>query len=317
MTKKLNKELMLKMYCTMLKIRLFEHEVKNLYRAGAILGAIHLYIGQEAIAVGVCEALRQDDCVTSTHRGHGHFIAKGGSIKAMMAELMGRETGCSRGYGGSMHMFDPERGFLGGNGIVGGGIPIALGAAFSAKYRNADSVAVSFFGEGASNQGTFHETLNLAGRWNLPYIAVCENNRYAATTPVEKSTSVENIADRAAGYGIPGLIVDGNDCEAVFAAAAGAVAKARKGGGPTLIECKTYRIEPHCGIIADQRPKGEREQWKAEKDPVEIIKNKIPGFSQEAAAKIQQEIEQELADAVKFARQSKFPESEAMLEEFI
>lgn len=305
------------MYREMLKIRLFEYKVKELYRAGEILGAIHLYIGQEAVAVGICEALRIDDCVTSTHRGHGHLIAKGGSIKEMMAELMGRKTGCSGGYGGSMHMFDLERGFLGGNGIVGGGIPIGLGAAFSAKYRKTDAVAVSFFGDGASNQGIFHETMNLAALWKLPYIAVCENNRYAATTPVENSTSIENIADRAAGYGIPGIIVDGNDCEAVYHAACKAVARARRGGGPTLLECKTYRVEPHCGIIADQRPKGEREKWKSEKDPLEIINKKIRAFTGETANETQKEVEIEIDDAVEFARQSEFPEFEEMIEEFI
>ena len=305
------------MYRTMLKIRLFEYEAKRLYRAGEIFGAIHLYIGQEAVAVGICEALRPDDCVTSTHRGHGHLIAKGGSIKEMMAELMGRKTGCSGGYGGSMHMFDLERGFLGGNGIVGGGIPIGLGAAFSAKYRQTDAVAVSFFGEGASNQGTFHETLNMAALWKLPYIAVCENNRYAATTPVEKSTNVEDLAVRANGYGMPGVIVDGNDCEAIFKVATNAVARARRGDGPTLIECKTYRVEPHCGIIADQRPPGEREKWKSDKDPLTVIGKKTPGFSRIIEEKIQKEVELEIADAVEFARQSEFPSPNEILEEFI
>lgn len=313
----MKKDLAMNMYRTMLKIRLFEYEAKRLYRAGEIFGAIHLYIGQEAVAVGICEALRPDDCVTSTHRGHGHLIAKGGSIKEMMAELMGRKTGCSGGYGGSMHMFDLERGFLGGNGIVGGGIPIGLGAAFSAKYRQTDAVAVSFFGEGASNQGTFHETLNMAALWKLPYIAVCENNRYAATTPVEKSTNVEDLAVRANGYGMPGVIVDGNDCEAIFKVATNAVARARRGDGPTLIECKTYRVEPHCGIIADQRPPGEREKWKSDKDPLTVIGKKTPGFSRIIEEKIQKEVELEIADAVEFARQSEFPSPNEILEEFI
>ncbi len=311
-----NRQLMFSMYKRMLLIRLFEQEVKRLYRAGEIPGAIHLYIGQEAIAVGVCSALRDTDYVTSTHRGHGHLIAKGGDIREMMAELMGKSAGCSGGYGGSMHMFDLEIGFLGGNGIVGGGIPIGLGTAFSAKYRKADAVSVSFFGEGAANQGTFHETLNLAALWKLPYIAVCENNRYAATTPVEKSTSVEDIASRAQGYGIPGIIVDGNDCEAVFDVMEKAVARARKGEGPTLVECKTYRIEPHCGIIADQRPKGERESWIAEKDPLEIMEKRISGFSEKDEEKIRQEVEAEIAGAVEFARQSPFPGAEDLLEEF-
>lgn len=317
MKRKEEKRDLLEMYHSMLRLRLFEQEVKQLYRAGEILGAIHLYIGQEAVAVGVCMALRKDDYVTSTHRGHGHLIAKGGSLKEMLAELMGKKTGCSGGYGGSMHMFDLGRGFLGGNGIVGGGVPIGLGAAFSAKYRKADSVAVSFLGEGASNQGTLHETLNLASLWQLPYIVVCENNRYAATTPVERSTAVEDIAKRADGYGMPGVIVDGNDCVAVYRVAMEAVARARRGEGPTFIECKTYRMEPHCGIIADQRPKGEREKWKAERDPIELLKKKISNFTKKMEDEICKEVENEISEAVEFARQGEYPSIEEILEEFI
>lgn len=301
----------------MLTIRLFEHEVKQLYRAGEISGAIHLYIGQEAVAVGVCSALQDTDYVTSTHRGHGHLIAKGGDLKTMMAELMGKVTGCSGGYGGSMHMFDFAKGFLGGNGIVGGGIPLGIGAAFSAKYRKTDSVAISFFGEGASNQGTFHESLNLAALWKLPYIAVCENNQYAATTPVGKSTSVIDIASRAAGYDIPGVVVDGNDCSKIYQAASKAISRARKNNGPTLIECKTYRVEPHCGIIADQRPEGERETWVKEQDPLEIIKSQIPGFTHTVETKLQREVETEIFEAVEFARNSPEPKPEDLLEEYI
>lgn len=306
------------MFRRMLFIRLFEHEVKRLYRAGEIPGAIHLYIGQEAIAVGICEALRSSDYVTSTHRGHGHFIAKGGVPGKAMAELMGKESGCSKGFGGSMHMFDLGIGFLGGNGIVGGGIPIGAGAAFSAKYRRTDSVAVSFLGEGASNQGTFHETLNIAALWKLPYIAVCENNRYAATTPVEKSTSVEDIAVRAKGYGIPGVIVNGNDCVEVFEVASKAVERARAGEGPTLIECKSYRVEPHCGIIADERPKGEREKWLLpDADPLGIIKNRIGDLGAEEEKRIEEEERERLEKAVDFARESLPMETEKFIEEFV
>lgn len=311
----MNENVFIEMYRKMLRIREFEIAVKKLYREGVIFGAIHLYIGEEAVAVGVCEALREDDCVTSTHRGHGHLLAKGGDIKKMAAELMGRESGCSGGYGGSMHMFDPGCGFLGGNGIVGGGIGIALGAAFSAKYRGSDSVAVTFFGEGASNQGTFHECLNLAALWKLPFIAVCENNRYAATTPVEKSTSVEDIAARASAYGIPGIIVDGNDCMKVFEAAGDAVSRARQGKGPALIECKTYRVEPHCGIIADRRPKGEREDWK-NKDPLEVIKKYILAGEENVFEKIADEVHAEIDEAIKFASESSFPSVERMFREF-
>ena len=312
----MKRDQLLRMCERMLTIRLFEQEVKRLYRAGEVVGAIHLYIGQEAIAVGVCEALRKDDCVTSTHRGHGHFIAKGGSLKEAMAELMGRETGCSRGFGGSMHMFDLNRGFLGGNGIVGGGVPIGLGAAFSARYRGVDSVAVSFFGEGGANQGTFGECLNLASLWRLPYIAVCENNQYAATTPVAESTA-GSIARRAEGYGMTGVAVDGNDCRAVYKAARAAVSRARRGKGPTLIECRSYRVEPHCGIIADQRPEGERETWISDEDPIEIVKKAITGFDAATERRMVRKVERRLEKAIGFARDSVALDPAVMFEEFV
>ena len=307
---------LIEMYALMRKIRLFEQEVKQLYRAGRIKGALHLYIGQEAIAVGVCANLRDDDCVTSTHRGHGHMIAKGCGLDAIMAELMGKATGCSRGHGGSMHLFAPRIGFLGGNGIVGGGIPIALGAAFAAKYRGSDGVAVTFFGEGASNQGTFHETLNLASLWKLPLIAVCENNCYAATTPAAKSTAVGDVATRAQGYGIPGVIVDGNDCAAVLKAAAIAVDRARQGQGPTLLECKTYRVEPHCGIIAEQRPKGEKESWQRDFDPIKRLLAQLPRADMARVADIDSRIVEEINQAVAFAEASPQPEVGEMTVEF-
>ena len=310
----MTQEQLLRMYRKMLTIRLFEQRVKRHYRTGEISGAIHLYIGQEAIAVGVCEAIRDTDYVVSTHRGHGHLIAKGGSTKKMMAELMGKESGCSRGFGGSMHMFDLERGFLGGNGIVGGGVPIGLGAAFSAQYRGTDSVAVSFFSEGAANQGTFHETLNMASLWKLPFIAVCENNQYGATTPLDRSTA-GTIVSRADGYAMPGVHVDGNDCTKVFEATAEAVERARSGGGPTLLECLTYRVEPHCGIIADQRPDGERENWIAESDPLDAIKAYIQDFGPEQEKQITAEVKEELNDAVEFAQSSPALSPEKMFDE--
>lgn len=294
---------LLGMYRRMLTIRMFEKRVKKHYRAGEISGAIHLYTGQEAIAVGVCDALRDTDYVVSTHRGHGHLIAKGGDVKQMMAELMGKQTGCSRGFGGSMHMFDLERGFLGGNGLVGGGIPIALGAAFSAHYRGTDSVAVTFFSEGAANQGTFHETMNMASLWKMPFVAVCENNQYGATTPLERSTA-GTIVSRASGYAMTGVEVDGNDCAKVFETTEQAVRRARNGKGPTLIECLTYRVEPHCGIIADQRPDGERERWVAQADPLDKIKQYMPDFGPDQEKQITAEVKQQLDDAVQFARTS-------------
>ena len=207
----ITKEKKLQMLKRMVTIRRFEERVKQLYRAGEITGAIHLYIGEEAVAVGTCENLRDDDYVTSTHRSHGHTLAKGLDLKKTMAEMMGREGGLSRGRGGSMHMFDIKKGFLGGNGIVGGGIAIALGAAFAAKYEETDRVAVCFFSEGGSNQGVLSECFNMTALWKLPVIYLCENNRYAATTPVERSTCTEDIAPRAAAYGLPWRIADGND----------------------------------------------------------------------------------------------------------
>jgi len=302
-----DQEFLLDLYRTMLKIRLFEMEIKRLYGQGRVRGAVHLCIGQEAVAAGVCKALRPTDWVASTHRGHGHFLAKGGDLKGIMAELMGKAAGCSRGCGGSMHLFAPPIGFLGGNGIVGAGLPLALGAAFSAAYRRTDEVAAAFFGDGASNQGVVHETLNLAALWKLPLLAVCENNAYAATTPAAQAVSVSDIAVRAQGYGMPGLSVDGNDCLAVYEATAEAAARARAGQGPTLIECKTYRVEAHCGIIADRRPRLEREPWQAERDPLAVLARRIPGLTAARDEAIRRSLRDELGAALEFAEQSPPP----------
>jgi pyruvate dehydrogenase E1 component alpha subunit len=306
------------LYQLMLLIRRFEQRVKQLYQAGEITGAIHLYIGQEAIATGVCSELKDSDYVFSTHRGHGHYLAKTLDTKGAMAELMGRRTGCSHGFGGSMHMFNPAKGFMGGNGIVGGGIPLALGAAFAAKYKKTDSISVSFFGDGASNQGTFHESLNLAAIKRLPFIAVCENNHYAATTPVTYATIDEDMTKRAAAYGIPALIVDGNDVEKVIEAVNTAIKHTRSGKGPFLLDCKTYRIEPHCGIIADIRPDKEREEWQSpEKDPLNTIISRYPEiFNNGKKARLESEIKTEIENAVMFARQSLFPDIQYFKNEF-
>ena len=302
----------------MITIRRFEERVKELYHAGEIVGAIHLYIGEEAVAVGACEALRDDDFVTSTHRSHGHTIAKIFDLERTMAEMMGRETGLSRGRGGSMHMFDIKKGFLGGNGIVGGGIGIALGAAFSAKYRETDQVALCFFSEGAANQGVLCECLNMAALWRMPVIFLLENNRYAATTPVEKSACTVNIAPRAGGYGIPWSVVDGNDVEAVYAAAAEAVTRARAGDGAAFIECKTYRIEPHCGIIPDARDKSEIDEWRsASGDPIKRFTARLAEegvLTQEEIEALRSEVESELDEAIDFARNSPWPAVEAVAE---
>jgi pyruvate dehydrogenase E1 component alpha subunit len=298
------------MFNQMLLIRRFEERVKELYNEGRIVGAIHLYIGQEAVAVGVCQTLKKRDYVFSTHRGHGHAIAKGCSLNRIMAELMGKETGLSKGHGGSMHLYDPARGLMGGNGIVGGGIPLALGAAFSAQYRGTDQVAVTFFSDGAANQGVFAESLNLAALFHLPVILVCENNQYAATTPVRLSFAKLAIAPRAESYGVPAATVDGNDVEAVYEAAVKAVRRARRGEGPSFIECQTYRIEPHCGIIPDQREKGERETWLA-KDPVAAYRARLVNDRLIKPAEIdvmEKEISRRLEEAVRYAENSPWPD---------
>lgn len=297
---------------TMARIRATEERILREYRAGTITGAIHLSIGQEAVAAGVCAALGERDYVFSTHRGHGHALAKGIDIRRMWAELMGRETGVCHGHGGSMHLFSPDKGLMGGNGIVGGGIPLALGTAFAAQYRGTDQVTVGFFSEGASNQGVFHESLNLAALWKLPVIYVCENNCYAATTPIERSCANPDIADRAAPYGVPGEAVDGNDAEAVLAATAKAVRRARGGDGPSLIEAKTYRMEPHCGIIADQRAPGERERWR-ERDPIARLAARLldDGVTQGEIDAMHREVLWELDEAVAFAAAQPFPDPSA------
>jgi len=307
----LGREKKLDLFRRMVTIRRFEERVKQLYRAGEITGAIHLYIGEEAIAVGTCANLRDDDYVTSTHRSHGHTLAKGLDLKRTMAEMMGRETGHCRGRGGSMHMFDIRKGFLGGNGIVGGGIPIALGAAFTARYLNTDRVAVCFFSEGACNQGVLHECLNMTALWKLPVIYVCENNRYAATTPVQKSTCTEDIAPRAEAYRLPWRIADGNDVLDVYHAVAEAVARARAGEGTTLIECKTYRVEPHCGIIPDGRDKREVAEWRSEqRDPIARFRRRLleeGSATSDELDRLVAEVERDLDEAVEFARSSPYP----------
>jgi pyruvate dehydrogenase E1 component alpha subunit len=238
-------ELLKKFYETMSKIRFFEMKVEEKFLAGEIPGFVHLYIGEEAIAAGVMAHLSKDDYIQSTHRGHGHTIAKGADLKKMMAEIFGKRSGCCKGKGGSMHIADFSVGMLGANGVVGGGYTLATGAALALKMQGKDNVTVVFFGDGASNRGTFHEAANMAAVWKLPVIFVCENNQYASTTPYLTTTSVKDIADRAAGYGMPGVIVDGNDVFAVHEAAGKLVERARNGEGPAFLECKTYRIKGH------------------------------------------------------------------------
>ena len=273
--KTISKEKLLEMFEAMFLIRHFEDRIYYLFLQGIMPGTIHLYQGEEAIAVGVCSNLRKDDVITSTHRPHGHAIAKGVSITTLMAELFGKTTGCCRGRGGSMHVGDLEVGALPAIAIVGGNIPIAVGVALAFKFQKSDRVSACFFGDGASNEGTFHEAINMAAIWDLPVIFICENNFYGASTHVSKVMKIANIADRAMAYGIPGKIVDGNDAIAVYQAVRKAVERARSGQGPTLIECKTYRHGGHSRSDAGHyRPKNEKEEW-LKKDPIVRLEKKL------------------------------------------
>jgi acetoin:2,6-dichlorophenolindophenol oxidoreductase subunit alpha len=303
-------------------IRQFELAMQDLFRqkalAGDFLGALHSYEGQEAVAVGVCTDLRRDDYVFSTHRGHGHAIAKGLDLRAMVAELLGKESGCSRGRGGSMHLFDASIGLMGGNGVVGGGLPLALGTALSAVYRGTDQVTVCFFGEGAVSQGSFHESLNMAALEKYPILYVCENNLYAATTYVSKNSPLPDVAGRAAAYGIPGVIVDGNDVLAVRQSAAAAIALARSGQGPTLLECKTYRHRPHCMVIPEHRPTEELQRWKA-RDPIDLFEARLVADSVATRDQLDQlraEVAAELQEAIQLGRNSPYPDPATVAEGF-
>jgi 2-oxoisovalerate dehydrogenase E1 component len=312
------RELLKNMYRTMVRIRAFEERVYREFTAGNIPGFVHLYTGQEAVAAGVCANLRADDCITSTHRGHGHLIAKGGKTDRMMAELFGKVTGYNKGKGGSMHIADVSLGMLGANGVVGAGIPIATGAALSAKLRGTDQVAVGFFGDGATNTGRFHEGVNLAACLNLPVIYVIENNLYAISVPISYSCRLPNIADRAAAYGIPGVTVDGNDAIAIYEAVSEAVSRARRGEGPTIIECKTFRWRGHWagdsqGYVGEE----EVNRW-LEKDPIPRLKKKLVEMgmiTEHDAHDMDQEVEDEIEAAVQFAGQSTYPSPEETLDD--
>jgi len=308
----LDKDLLLRLYTRMLTIRRFEERVGELFAAGKLPGFIHLYIGEEAVATGVCANLRDDDFITSTHRGHGHLIAKGGDLKLMMAELYGRKTGYCKGKGGSMHIADLGLGILGANGIVGGGPPIATGAALSAQYRGTDQVAICFFGDGASNQGTFHEGLNMSSVWKLPVIFVCENNFYGISMSQERHQQISDIADRAAAYDIPGFVVDGNDVIAVYEAASAAIQRGRAGEGPSLIECKTYRHRGHFeGDPTVYRSKEELETWLA-KEPIRRLEARLLEMEIVAAdelGRIDGEIRAQVDAAVAFAEDSPYPDA--------
>lgn len=306
------------MYRTMKLIRDFEANASRLFAEGKIPGFVHLYIGEEAIATGVCAGLNDDDYITSTHRGHGHIIAKGGDIKYMMAELYGKATGYCKGKGGSMHIADANKGILGANGIVGAGHNIAVGAGLSAKYRGTDQVCVCFFGDGSTNQGTFHEAMNLASIWKLPVIFVCENNLYGISMHQSKHQAIQDVADRAVAYNVPGVIVDGNDVFAVYEAATEAVVRARAGQGPTLIECKTYRHQGHFeGDPAIYKSSDEVSEWMA-KDPIPrmvsyLLDSNI--LTEKEIEGIDEEISKELEEAIKFAEESPLPSLESIVED--
>lgn len=313
-----DKELLTHFYRTMTTIRHFEEKANDLFLGGVLPGFIHLYIGEEAIATGVCANLAKTDLITSTHRGHGHCIAKGADVKRMMAEIYGKRTGYCKGKGGSMHIADFSIGMLGANGVVGGGFNIATGAALGAKLRNSGQVAVCFFGDGASNRGTFHEAMNMASAWKLPVIFVLELNQYASTTPYRTTCNVENISDRAHGYGIPGVVVDGNDVFAVYEVAKEAVQRARQGLGPTFIEAKTYRIKGH--FVGDPEKYRSREEVEAQKEncPIKRFREKVladKSMTQGELDLIDQAAIAEINAAVKFAEESPLPEPEEALED--
>lgn len=308
------KELALKLYETMSTIRKFEESVKHDFLAGEIPGFTHVYIGEEAIATGVCAALRQDDLVASTHRGHGHCVAKGADVNRMMAEIFGKKTGLCQGRGGSMHIADFSIGMLGANGVVGGGYNLATGAALANKsvLKN-DKVSVVFFGDGASNRGTFHEAMNVASAWNLPVIFVNEMNCWASTTPYRTTCNVENISDRAAGYHIPGVVVDGQDVFAVYEAAKEAVERARRGEGPTFIEAKTYRIEGHfVGDPELYRKKEETMKIFHDTDPLKKFREKMKEMNDlvtvEECDALDAKCDAKIAEAKKFAMESEYPD---------
>ena len=318
----LGNDRLLDMYRTMQTIRQFESRVKEIFQEGKIPGFVHVSIGEEASATGVAAALTDTDYITSTHRGHGHLIAKGGDVKPMMAELFGKKTGYCKGKGGSMHIANFELGILGANGIVGAGLPIATGAGLAAKVRGSGEVAACFFGDGASNEGTFHESLNIASAWKLPVVYVCENNLYGEFTAGRDVTSVKDIADRARGHDMPGVVVNGNDVVEVYEATREAVDRARKGEGPTLLECKTYRWEGH--VVGEEaflgkrsyRPADEIEAWKKRCPLMSFEQRFVPGsFSAAELEAVRTEVGRRIDEAVQFAMDSPLPAPEEALDD--
>ncbi len=307
-----SREDLIQIYRRMRTIRAFEEKLTELVSAGKIGGFMHLYAGEEAIAVGVCAHLGDDDHVGSTHRGHGHCIAKGVDVHAMIAELFGRATGTNKGKGGSMHIADVDRGMLGANGIVGGGIPLVTGAALTSQVLGKDNVAVGFFGDGATNQGQFHESLTMAQNWKLPALYVCENNGFGEFTPTEFVVPVKDIVERAAAYGMNAVIADGMDFFDVYEKAGEAIERARRGEGPTLLECKTYRFYGHfVGDPTPYRNKEEAEDWIQNRDPLDIFEGRVTEAGVVEAGDLREvdgEVDAMLRDAVEVADGAPLPE---------
>ncbi len=320
MSNPITDEVLLDMHRRMVRIRVFEETAGKMMENGKIPGALHLYVGEEAVAAGVMVHLSDQDYITSTHRGHGHLIAKGGEFKYMFAELYGKVTGYCKGKGGSMHVSNLAIGMLGANGIVAAGTTIAMGAAFSCKFKKTDNVTVCFFGDGASNEGSFHEAANMAGLYKLPCVYVCENNGYGEYTPQAKHQPIVDVADRAAGYGMPGVVVDGMDPVAVYEAAGEAIERARRGDGPTLLECKTYRYYDHVGVRGmglSYRTDEEVEQWR-KKDPVDTFEARLAEqdiLSPEAAQAIHAEAQAEVDAGIEFAEASPYPDPASVTED--
>ena len=307
------------MHLKMVRIRRFEESAGRLMEDGKIPGALHLYVDREAVAAGVMQHLSNRDWITSTHRGHGHLVAKGGEFKPMFAELFGRSTGYCRGKGGSMHISNMDLGMLGANGIVGGGPPIAMGAAFANKFHKNQNVSVAFFDDGASNEGSVHEAANMAALYKLPCIFVCENNGYGEYTSQANHQAIVDVADRASGYGMPGVICDGMDVMAVYEAAGEAIERARSGGGPTLLECKTYRYYDHVGVRGmglNYRSDEEVEAWK-KKDAIQSFEKRLMQLgvmSQKQVDAVHAAIDKDIEEAVEYANESPYPAPEELLE---
>lgn len=304
------------LYRKLMTIRFFEEKVDELFRKGKIIGAVHTSIGQEAVAVGVAEALNENDLVIATHRGHGHCLMRGAELKPMMAELFGKATGLCKGKGGSMHIVNVEKGMLGANGIVGAGMPIAAGTGLAIKMQKTEHVCVCFFGDNASNGGPFHEALNVSSLWKLPVVFVCENNLYGISVSVKKSTSVQDIAVRSMGYDIPGMIVDGMDVVAVYETTKKAVERARSGNGPSLLECKTYRFLGHSRgdpSYGPYRTKEELEEWKKKDPRLRLIKQ--GGLTVKEVERIDKEVLEDIEEAVHFAEESPQPDVRTAFED--